>query len=119
VTVRAGPKVDRITLQSLDAALDVLEARCRAVADGPLLEPVSVPTRTFTPVQRVAARVEVSGPGRLLGPVRGGVDVRGDGTTEAYLGRLRRRPVAPRPSETSYEALRRELGDASSTSAGP
>ena len=50
-------------------------------------------------------RGEVAGPRRL----RGGVDVRGDGTTEAYSGRWRRRLVERAPGETAYEALRRAL----------
>ena len=62
----------------------------------------------------MAARGEVAGPGRL----RGGVDLRGDGSAEAFTGRLRRRLVEQREGETPYDALRRALG-AGSTSAGP
>ena len=120
VTVRRGPKVERDVFDSLPDALDDLERRCRAIADGPALEPVSVPTRTFTPAQRVAARGEVSGPGRFVTTVNGGIDIRGDGSTEAFTGRVRRRLIAVRPSETAYEALRRELAMAdSSVSAEP
>src|SRR4051812_49684862 len=93
VTVRRGPKVERQVFESLPAALDDLEQRCRAIADSPPLAPVNVPTRTFTPVQQVAARGEVSGPGRLLNNVYGGVDIRGDGSAEAFLGRVRRRLI--------------------------
>ena len=50
-------------------------------------------------------RVEVAGPG-----TRGGVDVRGDGSAEAYTGRWRRVLVARDPGETAYDALRRALG---------
>jgi hypothetical protein len=61
--------------------------------------------RTYEPVRQVAARGEVSGPGRL----RAGVDLRGDGSAEAFTGRWHRRLVAPEPGETAYDALRRVL----------
>jgi hypothetical protein len=61
--------------------------------------------RRLEPVQIVIARLELSGPRGL----RAGVDVRGDGSSEAFTGRLRRRVVAQRDGESAYEALRREL----------
>jgi hypothetical protein len=44
------------------------------------------------------------------GGVHGGVDIRGDGSMEAFTGRWRRAVVARRPDESAYDALRRALG---------
>jgi hypothetical protein len=106
VVVRSGPKVAHERHSSLAEALSALEERGRELsrrADG---RPAGgTLMRRLDPAQQVFARLELRGPGRL----RGGVDVRGEGSTEAYTGRLRRRLVEQRPGESSYDALRRAL----------
>ena len=61
----------------------------------------------------MAARISLKGPG-----ARGGVDVRGDGSVEAWTGGCSKTVVEPEKDETVYAALRRVLG-AGSASAGP
>jgi hypothetical protein len=68
-----------------------------------------VKLRRYGPEQQVVARLELAGPQRRLSSVHAGVDVRGDGSTEAYLGRVRRRPLEPRAGEDALGAIRRAL----------
>ncbi len=107
VTVRNGPKVERLHFADLDQALAAAERRARELAGQTSKKAVDVKFRTYEPVQQVAARIELAGPQRLVPRVRAGLDVRGDGSTEAYFGRLRREVVEPRKGETPYRALRR------------
>ncbi len=109
LTVRAGPRVQRSRFEELDQALDAVEARARELSQGAPGEAIDVKYKRFEPIRRVAARIELAGPERLLPSVRAGVDVRGDGSIEAYRGRLRREVVKQRKGETAYRALRRAL----------
>ena len=65
------------------------------------------------------ARVELAGPERRLATVHAGVDIRGDGSTEAYLGRVRKRPLEPAPTDDLAAALRRAIQDQGADQAGP
>ncbi|MBW3593868.1 MAG: hypothetical protein KY396_09260 [Actinobacteria bacterium] len=106
VTVRVGPRVHKERFGELDLALGAIEARGRELSEEAglaALKPAGM--RRFEPVQRVMARIELAGPGRL----RAGVDVRGDGSTEGYTGRWRRRLLDERAGESSYDALRRAV----------
>ena len=106
ITVRSGAKVRHQRTDNLAAALVVLERSGHELEATAASDPVGgTLVRRFEPVQRVIGRVELKGPGRL----RAGVDVRGDGSAEAFTGRLRRALVVQREGESPYDALRREL----------
>jgi hypothetical protein len=57
------------------------------------------------------ARVELAGPERRLARTHAGIDVHGDGSTQAYLGRVRRQALDRGKSENAVKALRRLLRD--------
>jgi hypothetical protein len=106
LTVRRRGATDRERFATLDEALVALEARLDGLARGERRGSERGLAREYEPVAQVAVRGEVAGPAGL----RGGVDLRGDGSAEAYTGRLRRRLVERGTGETAYEALRRALG---------
>jgi hypothetical protein len=106
VTTRSGARVRKQrhaqladALRELERAGRELETTADGRAEGGTL------MRRLEPVQIVVARLELSGPRRL----RAGVDIRGDGSSEAFVGRLRRQVVEGRDGESAYDALRRSL----------
>jgi hypothetical protein len=106
VTVRSGAKVRKERHPQLAAALATMERISSELAYGASARPVGgTLVRRLEPVQQVVGRVELAGPGGM----RAGVDVRGDGSTEAYTGRVRRRLVEQRRRESAVDALRRVL----------
>jgi hypothetical protein len=108
VTIRRGPRVEKVRLDSLSEALATIEERGRALEDGAGAQAVGGRLlRRIEPVHQVVARLELSGPGRL----RAGIDVRGDGSSEGFTGRIRRRLIEQRRGESPYQALRRALGE--------
>lgn len=111
LTVRSGPRVKRASFADLSGALDALEARGRELAGSAPDEGVDVKFKRFEPQQRVIARLELAGPERLVPSVRVGVDIRGDGSVEAYRGRVRREVVRPQRGESAYAALRRVVSE--------
>jgi hypothetical protein len=104
VVVRSGSRVEKLRADTLGEALELLETEVRVAANTARRPEVDVRFRRFTPAQQVAVRAELRGPGP-----RAGFDVRGDGSVQAWTGRLRRRQVEPVGGETAYEALRRAL----------
>lgn len=106
LTVRDGGRVRKEHCTGLDEALAAVESEGRELEQDAHERPQGGALfRRLDPVQIVVARLELSGPRRL----RAGVDVRGDGSSEAFTGRLRRRVVEQRDGESAYGALRREL----------
>ena len=104
--VRDGPRVERARFGDLDSALGALEARGQEIERSIDPAPVkSILGRDYQPVQQVKARLELRGPS-----LRAGVDIRGDGSSEAFTGRVRRALVEQRSGESPYDALRREIG---------
>jgi hypothetical protein len=105
--VRVGPKVERSKHDHLEGALAALAARAEELQRTAPRRTVDLKVgRRYAPVQQVAARLELSGPGRL----RAGLDVRGDGSAESWTGRLRRELIEQRRGESAIEALRRVAG---------
>lgn len=109
LTVRDGPRVARERFPTLAEALDALAAVATTHASRPPRDPIDLRTREIAPAEQVVVRAEVSGPERWLPRVRAGVDVRGDGSVEAWTGRVRRRAVARADGESAVAALRRTL----------
>jgi hypothetical protein len=104
ITARVGSEVRRSRHATLGAALAALDAQLGGVAPEPGRRILG---REYDPVRQVAGRFELRGPGGA----RGGLDVRGDGSAEAYTGWIRKQVVPRRPGESAIEALGRALGD--------
>jgi hypothetical protein len=103
---RSGARVRRDRFDELAEALAALERQGEELQDEANSRPIDLRFgRRFEPVQQVFARLELAGPRRL----RVGVDVRGDGSVEAWTGRVRRRLVEQLPKESAYDALRRSI----------
>jgi hypothetical protein len=106
VTVRDGPKVTRRHFDDLDSAITELEGVLRPIAAKTDLPPATAFVREIPADHQIVARGEIAGPRRL----RVGVDVRGDGSTQAFEGRFRRAPVETGEGEDAFQALRRLFG---------
>jgi hypothetical protein len=109
LTVRNGPRVEHFHFGTLGETLDALERRIEELAPSARRHALQIARRRYEPARQVAVRAEVTGPGGVLARVRGGVDLRGDGSAEAYTGRFKRSLVELRAGETPYEGLRRML----------
>ena len=70
---------------------------------------VKSPLRDYEAIEIVHSRLEVGIPEGRFKKRRGGIDVRRDGSTEAWLGRGSKELIEPRPGEGLVAALRREI----------
>jgi hypothetical protein len=104
VTARWGGNTERERHAGRAEALAAVERLGRELECGADGQPFGGGLmRKIEPGKQVVARIELSGPGRL----RAGLDVRGDGSSEAFTGRTRRRVVEQRRGESAYDALAR------------
>jgi hypothetical protein len=108
--VRRRGKTEKSGFPTLDAALDALETELRAASTEAARAPrvQRALGREYGPVAQVVVRGELRGPQGL----RAGIDVRGDGSAEAFTGRVRRRPAPVREREDAWGALRRMVREA-------
>jgi hypothetical protein len=109
VTVRHGSKVGREKFGSLAEAIAEAKDQVDEVRRENRLPTIHV-LREFTPDKRVAARIEISGPGLIRSP-EAGIDVMGDGSVIAYTGTIRKEPIEADGLDQAFERLRRELED--------
>lgn len=107
LTLRREGGTEKQPFDSLESGLDALEMEARAFANTERRGSRTVLKRTYDASQLVPLRVSVTGR-----RVNAGVDVRGDGTAEAWTGRWSRTVVAQQAGESPYAALRRVLGAA-------
>jgi hypothetical protein len=104
LVMRLGPQVEKERHASLDEALAALGRRVPQVERRGHARTLG---REYEPVGQVAGRLELHGPSGT----HGGIDVRGDGSAEAYVGWVRKRVVEQEDGETALDALRRALAD--------
>lgn len=106
--VRDGSRTTRHAAGSLDELFTLVDLHVEALERGARDKPAKTPLRDYKPIEQVAGRVQISGPRtRGFGRERAGLDVRGDGSIEAWVGRVSRRLIEQQPGESAVDALRR------------
>jgi hypothetical protein len=107
--VRAGPDVRREHFETLDAALEALGEHLDILGPTARRAEASVLRRRIEPSAQVAARIEIVAPSGSRGVTHAGIDLRGDGSAEAFTGRIRKQLVEQVRGESALDALRRAL----------
>ena len=105
--VRNGPRIERTAFAELEPALRALERRLVELEPTAHREDVQFFKRKIAASRLVSVRLEISGPGRIVPAFRGGIDLRGDGSTEAFTGRSHRTLIVQGKRESATQALRR------------
>lgn len=103
LTIRNGPRVERERYETLDEATGALRSAVTAITGEGRLPEVTM-LRTFSPEQRVKARVEISS-GRIFRRREAGIDVMGDGNVVPYRGGTFRRPLEPEAGADAADAV--------------
>lgn len=107
--VREGSKVTRSHCATVDELFDEVERLTEEMADRAPGGAVNSMFRNYEAIELVHGRIEVSIATGRFKHRRGGIDVRRDGSIEAFVGRTSRTVVEPTPGETIPHSLRREL----------
>lgn len=103
LTIRNGPRVERRRYDGLEQAVEALrDGVTSALGEDPLPEVRML--RTFSPEDRVKARLEISS-GRILRRRDAGIDVMGDGSIVPFQGGVFRRPLEPRAGEDAVDTV--------------
>lgn len=118
LTVRTDGRVEHAQWDGLDQLLDALEARGQELTGSASGGTVDFKVKRFAPSEQVLARLELAGPERWLPSVRAGIDIHGDGSAQAFRGRLRRAELEQRQGETAFATLRRALSDVLTAAGG-
>jgi len=79
------------------------------LADDAAQQPQKTELKRYSPADQVVARAELAGPERRLASRHAGIDVHGDGSSEPYVGRVRRKRLDAAAGEDLFSALRRAL----------
>ncbi len=111
--VRDGPRIERTQFADLDKALRALDRRIDELEPTSHREDVHLLKRKIDAARLVSVRFELFGPGRFMPAFRGGIDLRGDGSMEAFTGRSRRTLIDQGKRESPVQALRRVATKAS------
>jgi hypothetical protein len=107
VIIRGRGRPAKTRHPTADAALELLERELRVAATRQEPRVERVLGREYEPIQQVAVRGELRGPGGL----RAGIDVRGDGSAEAFSGRVVRRLIRSHDREDAWATLRRFVAE--------
>ncbi len=107
VTERHGSEVTKSKFETMDQALEHARERVDAALREDRLGSVKM-LRDFSPDQRVASRVEVSGMKLFRGP-EAGIDVMGDGAVVVYRGAIRKQPLRADTLDEAFERLQSSL----------